>query len=95
MRRRITWRLRPTYREERREGAGAAGTDWSLTGRGRGEAGDKETEGQVCWGPSYGRIEYQEVQDWQEDVETHEQSVAAENDQVFKQKSFCLDVNID
>ena len=77
------------------EGGGAPGTRWSLTGRGRGEPGHAVTDRQVCWRPPYGSEEYQEVQDWQEDVETHKQAVAPQNNQILKQESLGLAVKVD
>ena len=77
------------------EGAGAAGTGWSLTGRGRGETGHTVADSQVGWGPPDGSEEYQEVEDWEEDVETHKQAVSPENNQIFKEKSLRLDLETD
>ena len=85
-------RRRPTYRLE---SGGAAGSLWGLTVRGRAQASNTVTESEACWGTSYGGVEYQEVQDWQDDVETHKQAVAPENDQILKQESLGLAVKVD
>ena len=71
------------------------GTGWSLTGEWGGEPGHTVAHSQVCWRPPHGSEEYQEVQDWEEDVETHEQTVASQDNQILQQKSRRLGGEID